>query len=118
MEHSIFEIVIVTLFSLFALAFLCYAAYRMVRNPSEEELQNVREWLLGQVTNAEKELGGGTGALKLRMVYDAFLTRFPWLAKVINFELFAELVDDALVIMRDMLDKNDAAAAYVEGIEA
>ena len=62
---------------------------------------------------AVAELGCGTGKLKLRQVYDLFVTRFPWLAKTVSFELFSSLVDDALDEMRDMLDKNEAVKAFV-----
>lgn len=56
------------------------AVVRFFQLPREKQMENVRQWLLGAVTAAEKELGGGTGKLKLRTVYDAFLTKFPWLA--------------------------------------
>ena len=91
------------------------AVYRFLKLPTEEQKQAVKEWLLWKVTEAEKELGSGTGQLKLRMVYDAFVARFGWLAKLIDFNTFSEWVDDALDEMRNMLSKNEAAAAYVEG---
>mgnify|MGYP000840045992 CR=1 FL=1 len=75
----------------------------------------VKEWLLWAVTEAEKDLGGGTGKLKLRQVYDLFVQRFPWLAKAVSFELFSSLVDEALEEMREMLDNNQAVKAFVEG---
>lgn len=91
------------------------AIWSFFKKPTPEQMDNLREWLLGAVTEAEKELGGGTGQLKLRQVYDAFLVRFPWLAKVISFDTFAELVDEALEEMRAMLAKNTAVQAYVAG---
>ena len=94
------------------------AVYRYLGLPREEQLAKVREWLLWAVTGAEKELGGGTGKLKLRQVYDLFIVRFPWLAKVVPFELFSSMVDDALKEMREMLETNPAAAALVSGGEA
>lgn len=75
----------------------------------------MREWLLYAVTEAERELGGGTGKLKLRQVYDLFVTRFPWLAKIVSFETFSGLVDDALDEMREMLKNNNAVKELVEG---
>lgn len=75
----------------------------------------IGRWLLWAVTEAEKDLGGGTGKLKLRQVYDLFVTRFPWLAKLVSFELFSDMVDDALEEMREMLDTNQAVKAFVEG---
>ena len=92
-----------------AVLFVC----RCFGLPRDAELNKVREWLLWAVTEAEKNLGGGTGKLKLRQVYDLFVTRFPWLAKTVSFELFSSLVDDALDEMRDMLDKNEAVKAFV-----
>lgn len=89
------------------------AVYAFVKLPTSEQLNKVREWLLWAVTAAEKELGAGTGQLKLRQVYDLFVARFPWLAKVVSFDLFSSLVDDALVDMRNMLAKNEAVQALV-----
>lgn len=91
--------------------------YRFLVLPTETQLQKVREWLLWAVTQAERELGSGTGQLKLRSVYDLFVQRFSWLAKVISFDDFSDMVDDALVQMRVMLAKNAAIAELVEGAE-
>lgn len=92
------------------------AVYCFIKKPTEEQLNNVREWLLGAVTNAEKELGGGTGQLKLRQVYDLFVVRFPWLAKIISFMTFSDLVDEALEKMRVLLAQNEAVQEYVAGV--
>ncbi len=100
------------------LALLAIAGYKIFcyfKLPSEEQLEKVRQWLLKAVTEAERELGGGTGQLKLRTVYDAFLTKFPWLAPLVSFDRFSELVDEALEEMRKMLAKNKAVQAYVSG---
>lgn len=91
------------------------AVVRFFRLPREKQMENVRQWLLGAVTAAEKELGGGTGKLKLRTVYDAFLTKFPWLAPVVPFEQFSGLVDDALEEMRKLLADNKAVQQLVTG---
>lgn len=91
------------------------AVFNFVKLPTEDQLKKVREWLLYAVTIAEKELGGGTGRLKLRQVYDMFLTKFPWLAKVISFDRFSLLVDDALEEMRKLLEQNAALRVFVEG---
>jgi len=92
-----------------------YALYKFMKMPSEEQLKKIREWLLYAVTKAEKELGGGTGKLKLRYVYDMFVTRFTWIAKVISFEKFSAMVDDALEEMRKMLDENSTVQELVKG---
>lgn len=41
------------------------AVARFVGLPTEKQLAKVKEWLLWAVTEAEKDLGGGTGKLKL-----------------------------------------------------
>lgn len=91
------------------------AVYNFVKKPPKAQLAKVREWLLYAVTIAEKELGGGTGKIKLRQVYDMFLVKFPWLAGVVSFETFSDLVDDALEEMRKILHQNEAVQAFVEG---
>lgn len=68
----------------------------------------VREWMLYAVTEAERELGGGTGQLKLRKVYDMFLAKFPKLSIFISFDMFSRWVDIALDKMREMIEKNAA----------
>lgn len=92
-----------------------YAIYSFVKMPSTKQLNKVREWLLYAVTKAEKELGAGTGKIKLRYVYDMFVARFDWLAKVITFDMFSMMVDDALEQMRTMLETNEAAQKFVAG---
>lgn len=90
------------------------AIYRFAKLPTDAQLAKVKEWLLYAVTMAEKELGGGTGKIKLRKVYDMFLLKFPWLAQVISFETFSMLVDEALEEMRKLLHQNEAINAFVE----
>lgn len=74
--------------------------------PSEEQITKVKEWLLYAVLEAEAEFGGGTGQLKLRYVYDLFLSKFPDIAKVITFATFSALVDEVLEDMRHILETN------------
>lgn len=92
-----------------------YAVYTFVKMPSSKQLDKAREWLLYAVTKAEKELGGGTGQIKLRYVYDMFVARFTWLAKVISFEAFSLMVDEALEKMKTMLESNKAVQNLVSG---
>lgn len=81
--------------------------------PTAQQIAAIKEWLLWAVTQAEADLGSGTGQLKLRYVYDMFVAQFPWAAKVISFELFSKMVDEALDKMREMLKTNPAVAALV-----
>lgn len=105
--------VIVAALAILAVAIVAIVCF--IGLPTSSQLKKVKEWLLWAVTEAEKELGGGTGQLKLRQVYDLFVTRFPWLAKLISFELFSTMVDEALDEMRHLLDTNTAVAAFVSG---
>lgn len=80
---------------------------RFLALPTATQIKKVKEWLLYAVIQAEKELGGGTGEIKLRKVYDMFITKFPQLAVFITFEHFNRLVDDALDKMRKLLLENE-----------
>lgn len=90
-----------------------YTVYVFVKLPTNAQLAKVREWLLYAVAEAEKELGSGTGQLKLRYVYDMFILRFSALANLITFEAFSLMVDDALDTFREMLDQNESVQSYV-----
>lgn len=79
------------------------------------EKNRIRAWLLNAVVYAEKELGNGTGVLKLRYVYDLFITKFPIISKIISFAMFSKLVDSALEEMRIQLAKNSNIKNYIEG---
>ena len=103
---------IVTAIVMIAMAIII--AMNFFNLPAKEQTAKVKEWLLYAVTEAEKELGGGTGQLKLRQVYDLFVQRFPAVAAVISFDTFSIWVDEALEQMREMLAKNENVAAYVE----
>lgn len=86
-------------------------AVRFFKKPSSEQVAKVKEWLLMAVLEAEKQFGSGTGKVKLRVVYDLFVNRFPWVAKVVSFDTFATWVDEALDIVEDWL-KDDKIAEY------
>ena len=77
----------------------------------------VIEWLKYAVTEAERELGSGTGQIKLRKVYDMFLSKYPKLSIIIPFSIFSHWVDLALESMRKMLETNVAYKQYVTGSE-
>lgn len=87
---------------------------KFVNMPTEEQIKKVKEWLLYAVVEAEKELGGGTGTIKLRYVYDLFVTTFPEVAKLVPFDTFSKWVDEVLVYMRRLLESNLDIRYYVE----
>lgn len=111
----IFENWLVLLISIGSGTATAFGVFYLIKNGTATQLVKVQEWLIWAVTGAEKELGGGTGQLKLRQVYDLFLMRFPKLSKVISFEDFGSMVDDALEIMRKMLQSNAAVKKFVSG---
>ena len=80
-----------------------------------QQKEKVREWLVYAVTKAEASLGGGTGQLKLRQVYDLFIQRFPKIANAVSFVEFSRWVDEALIDMRKMLEQNQAVSKLVKG---
>ena len=103
-----------------AVAVIAVAATYLInffKMPGNAQLEKVKEWLLFAVTQAEKEFGGGTGQIKLRYVYDMFISKFPTIAQFISFETFSFMVDEALVKMRRLLETNERITQYVEGNE-
>lgn len=79
--------------------------------------KSAKEWLLLAVTEAEKALGGGTGKLKLRQVYQAFITNFGLFAKYVKFETFEVWVSESLEQMKQLLESNKKIEEYVKGDE-
>jgi hypothetical protein len=69
------------------------------------------------VEKAEEEFGSSTGQLKLRYVYNLFITRFPGISKLISFETFSMLVDEALKKFKEMLIENKNLQKRVYGRE-
>ena len=65
------------------------------------------------VAEAERCLGSETGQMKLSVVYSAFVKTFPWLAKIISFDLFSDLVDEALENLSEIL-QGDVTKENVE----
>ena len=96
-----------------AIALVCGIIW-FVKLPKEKKIANIKEWLKYAVVQAEKELGSGTGQLKLRMVYDMAVNKFPFIVRLIPFNIFSGWVDESLDWMRDQLAENKAAQSYVE----
>lgn len=90
------------------------AIYTFIKKPRAEQLEKLKEWLLWAVVEAEKEFGCETGVIKLRYVYDLFIVTFPVLAKLLSFERFSGLVDEALEKMETLLTTNPKIKALVE----
>lgn len=80
-----------------------------------KEPKKVKEWLIWACSQAELSLGGGTGMLKLREVYDMFITQFPVFSKFITFAIFQQWTEEALVTFKDWVAKNPTAQDLFSG---
>jgi len=83
-----------------------YFIKKFIESPSKEKLEMIKNWLLYATAQAEQEMGAGTGKLKLAKVYSMFVEKFPQIAAVLKYDKFCELVNEALVTLRHMIDSN------------
>ena len=104
--------IIVTLV-IVAIALVCGIIW-FVKLPKDKKIANIKEWLKFAVIDAEKELGSGTGQLKLRMVYNMAVKQFPFIVQLIPFDTFSGWVDEALDWMKDQLAENKVTQSYIE----
>lgn len=88
------------------LVILALVIIAFIQLPRAAQLKKVQEWLLIAVFEAEKRFGADTGVIKLRFVFDIFVSKFPWVAKIITFEKFTNLVNKALEKMERLLAEN------------
>lgn len=85
-------------------------AYLFINYP-----QKVKEWLVWACAQAELALGSKTGMLKLREVYDMFMTQYPIASKFIPFSVFKKWTEDSLIIFKEWLVNNAAAQELFGG---
>lgn len=111
---SINEVVIAIIFFVACFGFIIYKFFQLSK---EQQESKVKEWLLFAVVEAEKHLGSGTGKIKLRFVYDMFVSKFKYLSLVISFEQFSLLVDEALEEMKNIAKNNTSVSNYIKGSE-
>ena len=104
---------IIVALAIVAIVLVCGIIW-FIQLPKEKKIANIKEWLKFAVVEAERELGSGTGQLKLRMVYDMAVKQFPFIIRLIPFNTFSKWVDKALDWMRDQLAENKAIKEYVE----
>ena len=102
-------------FALVAIIFVTCSIIRFIHMPTAKQIENLMEWLKIAVVEAEKQFQSGTGQLKLRAVYESAVIAFPWIAKYMTFEKFSQLVDIALVWMREQIEQNEKIREYIEG---
>ncbi len=76
--------------------------------------KKIIEWLKYAVSMAENELGKYTGQLKLRLVYDWFVEKFPIVASILPFKVFSSWVDVALNTMNKWINTKSPVGTYIE----
>ena len=94
---------------------LIISVVKFIQLSKDKKIEMISEWLLLAVVQAEKELGGGTGQIKLRYVYDMFISKFKYISMLISFNQFSAMVDIALDKMREMLSNNTNLKSYING---
>ena len=74
----------------------------------------VMKMLYALVTEAEKNMGGGTGPLKLASVIEAIYPKLPAVIKMfVTDAMLKKWVEDALVLAKDAWEKNANIAQYI-----
>ena len=104
----------IAILAILTIAFMFLITY--INLPNSKKATKVKEWLLFAVVQAEKELGSGTGQLKLRYVYNLALSKFPVFIKLIPFELFSSFVDGALQQLGNLIEDSEGVKKYIEKI--
>ena len=104
----------IVILAILVIAFMFLITY--INLPKSKKATKVKEWLLFAVAQAEKELGSGTGQLKLRYVYNLALSKFPIFIKLIPFELFSNFVDEALQQLENLIEDSEGVKKYMEKI--
>lgn len=89
--------------------------YKFSKLPVDTRYSKIRAWMLYAVSEAEKEWGSGTGAIKIGKVYDMMVAKFPWVSFFMSEKTFNELVDHALNEMRELLENSKKVAVAING---
>ena len=76
--------------------------------------RSIKRCLLWACSEAERILGSGTGKLKLRQVYDVFVSKYPIISTFVPFNLFCSWIDNALVELRAMIENNENIRRFIE----
>lgn len=79
-------------------------------------IKAVSDWLLGALAEAEEDLGGGTGKIKIRAVYGKAIEIFgPELAQILTLEQLDAMAQAPLTELRDILKQKASEAEAKEG---
>lgn len=78
--------------------------------------ENILDWLLWAVSEAERLLGGGTGELKRVMAYNLFIGKYPIISNFISKDTFSAWIDIALIELEKLLE-NQKVSNYINNID-
>ena len=98
---------------LIIVAIIGIGIYQFCKLAKDQQIEIILEWLTYAVIMAEKELGSGTGQVKLRFVYNLFIDKFKIISRFVSFTQFSNLVDIALTSMKDLLTDNKKVQEYI-----
>ena len=96
---------------------IAISVYKFMKLSKEQQIENIKQWLVFACLEAEKMLGSKTGQVKLRYVYDLFVSKYKFISCLIPFDTFSKWVDDSLIDMRNMISTNEAIRKIVEGVD-
>lgn len=115
-------LVILDLFAVVKAVMVIIAKVKALQGTSEEErqaakesvIENLQQIIFGLVTDAEKELGAGTGKLKSAKVAAWVYDKIPdELKPLFSAEDIQEMIDTVLREAQEYWSKNSNAAAYI-----
>ena len=98
------------------IALVSIKVYVFLKTPGKEQLNKIQEWLVWAVAQAEKELGSGTGQMKIKYVYDLFITKFPAVAIFVPYATFSNMVEKALDEFKEMISSNQRISEEFDAI--
>lgn len=96
------------LFGIFAILALIIKAKQFFSSPPEKRKELIMVWLVEAVHIAEERYGSKTGQLKLSLVYSMFVDKFGFVATLVSKQVFEELVEKALRIVEEEVNKKDS----------
>lgn len=102
------------LFTALAVGFVGgYLLKKFFQQPTASQVKCVKEWLVWACVEAERLWGSKTGTMKLREVYDWFVSKFPAIAAIVSFDTFSEWVSESLEIAKHIMETNETVKNYV-----
>lgn len=113
MNPDIIELILISVLAIIGVAASIYRFWTSF--PGKTKQENIKQFLRWACAEAERELGSGTGQLKLRYVYNLAIERFPWIATMVSFDIFSSYVDESLVWLNDQIEKNQKINAIING---